>query len=111
MKIDYGRVFVPFGKDSKKVGVNDLELGDLKLGDLLAHVHALQTAYDSLVEQLKTCHIVKKDTDYIIEVDNELKRVKDLKLVADTRLEMPLKFYKIEDGNIVVDKKKVGRLL
>jgi hypothetical protein len=77
MKIEYDKVVVKYGKDTKWVDVKDLEINNIKLSEILAHVALLEDAYTKLTEELKNAHIVKKDTEYIIEIDGKLKRVRN----------------------------------
>lgn len=111
MKIDYNKVFAKTTRDSTPVKVEDLLIDGVKLGDIIARVERLNEAYDNLCEELKDAYIVKKDTAYIVEIDKELKQVNELKLFEATKLKLPLKYYKVENGQLVPDKKKVGKIL
>ena len=94
---------------SKKV--SDLTIKGKKLGVLLGEVEQLRRAYEKLTTELKSAYIVKKDKAYIIEIDGELKRIKNLELFEESKLEYPLKFYKVEDGKLVKDEAKIQEVI
>ena len=110
MNIDYSKVYVKNGNATKPVLVDKLIIDGKPLGELLGDVKKLHKAYTELTEQLKDCYIVKKDASYIIEVDNELKRIDSLKLFEEKDTQFDLRFYEIKEGEIVLNKKKVGAL-
>lgn len=110
MKIDYNRVYVKNGNATKAVPVEKLIINGLQLVDVLNELSTLKTAYNELTTELKECHIVKKDTEYIININNKLQRVQDLELYENIKTKLPLEFYKVENGKIVLNKKKVGVL-
>lgn len=110
MNIDYSKVYVKNGNATKPVLVEKLIIDGKPLGELLGDVKKLHKAYNELTEQLKDCYIVKKDASYIIEVDNELKRIDSLKLFEDKKTKFGLEYYIVDKGEIVLNKKKVGAL-
>lgn len=95
----------------KYVDAQDILVNDVKLGDLIARLDSLHQAYTQLTTELQNHYVVKKDTAYIVEIDNELKRVNELKLHEAIQTKFPIEFYKVVDNKIVLDKTKIGVLL
>lgn len=95
----------------KYIDAEDIMFNGERLGEIFARLDALHMAYDKLTNELKNCHVVPKDTQYIIQIDNELKRINDLKLFESIETKLPLRFYKVENNKIVEDKNKIGALL
>lgn len=104
------KVFIKNGRDSKPIDVEHLEINGQKLSDILIEVKQLKQAYTSLTEQLKTCHIIQKEKEYLIDIGGQIKKVDKLKLVEKQETQYPLKFYKIVNGQLILDKEKVGAI-
>lgn len=90
------------------IDVEDLEINGRKVSELYDQIHVLQDAYQRLTDLLQEKLIVNPDKEYVIELEKELKLIKGLKLhnIPDTKV--PIKYYKVENGKLVVDRKKVG---
>ena len=95
----------------KYVKSTDILVDGVTLGDLIARLDKLQYAYEQLTTELKNHYIVKKDTDYIIQLDNKLKRVSNIQLYPNQETRLPIEFYKIENDKLVEDKDKIGAVL
>ena len=109
-KLDTSRVAVPFGSEYKARLVEELQINGMTLKEVFEDYAHTKEVLADLLEQLKDHYIVKEDTPYIVNINDKPVRVDSLQVykVEDTRL--PLSFYKIENGKITVDKKKVGAL-
>lgn len=110
MKLDKNKVYVKNGNATKAIPVEELIVNGKPLAEVLGETVALKRAYEQLITELKGCYVVKKDSSYIVEVDNELKRIDKLVLFEEQKTKFPLRFYKVENGKIVLDKRKVGAL-
>jgi hypothetical protein len=110
MKLKKDMVHVPFGSTTKILNVAELEIDGVPLQEIYDRQSNIEKLFEELIIELKDKHIVSKDASYIIEIDGKLQRVKDLKLFEEQATKFPLNFYKVEDGNIILDKKKVGAL-
>jgi hypothetical protein len=98
------------GGEGRWLSADQLRLNRKSIEDIINKLTQVEKTFESLIEELKECYIVKKDKEYIIDIENDLKRVKDIKLYEVQDLKLPLKFYQIENCQIVVNKMKVGAL-
>ena len=94
-------------QELKYIDTAKLEIGDITLLELVSKVNRQQDIIVSLLNEISQCHIVKKDTAYIIALGTELKRIDKLELIEEQDLKWPLSFYGIVDGKIELNKKKV----
>jgi hypothetical protein len=86
------------------VGVNDLELGNLKLGDLPTLYHQLKAEYIALQQHLANAVVLDKDTEYIVIIDNDIKRIKGRNIVPNEKLKLADHLYEYVDGEIKLKK-------
>jgi hypothetical protein len=96
--------------EMKYIETEKLEVGDISLLELYNVVYKQNKIIAELLDTLKEKHIVNKDTDYIIKIENKLYQVDQLELVAAQDLKYPLNYYTIENGQIKLDRKKVVTL-
>ena len=110
VKLQKDLVFVKYGSEGKWIKAHDIELNGMTLKEVFEDYAHTKEVLADLLEQLKGHYIVKEDTPYIVNINDKPVKVDSLEVykVEDTRL--PLSFYKIENGKIVLDKKKVGAL-
>lgn len=92
----------------KYVDAEDLEIHGQKVSDLYEKIETLKVAYDKLTKLLQNKTIVNPDKQYVVELEEELKLIDKLKLHDVPEGDVPIKYYKVEDGKLVVDRKKVG---
>lgn len=92
----------------KYIEAADLEIGGTKFIEIFDELLLAKKAFNELVKELQNKFIVSKDTPYIIQIGDKLERVGKLIAFEADGLDMPLQFYKVENGKIVVDNKKVG---
>lgn len=104
------KVAIKNKSEMKYIDSADIKVGDMSLLELANLVDKQNAIIKTLLDQIKDSHIVKKDTAYIIKIDNELKHIKKLEIVAEQDLKYPLRLYKLEDGILKLDKKKVVAL-
>ena len=89
--------------ESEKVKIDNMTLGELKQS-----LENVQQKHNELLELLKDKVIISKDDELIVAINDKLKvgKITHAQLYKGENV----KLYKIENGNIVVDKKKVGAL-
>ena len=92
----------------KYIDAEDLEINGKKVQKLYEQINILQDAYQRLADVLQNKLIVNPDKEYVVQLEKELKKVKELKIYEVPDTNVPLKYYKVEDGKLVVDQKKVG---
>lgn len=109
MKKKLNKVFVPFGDASRSVDVKDIKIDEKRLGDLLYEFEEYKQAYLNLIETLKDKVIVDKENDLIIALDDNIYRGRIKALKIDEGENVP--YMKVENGKLVKDKKKVGKIL
>ena len=87
----------------------DILLGEATLETLIARLTQLEDAYKVLINKLtqNTTLIQKGDT---VEINGKLEQVDTIQVFVEN-IEKPLKFYKIEEGQLVLDPKKVGIII
>lgn len=86
----------------------DIVVGGVTLKELLNRLLNAEHAYTDLIKELKGKFIVKTDTPYLVQVGDTLEKVDALNVFEAKNQDLPLKYYKVVNGEIVVDKKKVG---
>lgn len=92
----------------KYVDAEDLEINGRKVQELYNQIQTIQDAYHKLADLIKDKLIVSPDKEYVIELKEELQHVDTLKLHEVPADNVPIKYYKVENGKLVVDRKKVG---
>lgn len=102
------KVAVKNKSEWKYIDSGDIEVGDVTLKALLERLHAAEQAYTELVKTLHGKFIVKADTPYLVQVGDTLEKVDALNVFEAQEYDLPLKYYKVVNGEIVVDNKKVG---
>lgn len=87
----------------------DILLGDVPLESLIARLSMLEDAYNNLINNVvqNSTLIQKADT---VEINGKLHEVDTIQVFKE-HIDKPLKFYKIEKGQLVLDPKKVGIIL
>ena len=110
VKKDVSKVAVPFGTEYKKTLVKELTIDGMTLGELYADWKNTKSVLVDLLEQLKGHYIVKEDCEYLVQLGDRLKHVDKLIVHKVEDLRYPLHFYKVKDGKLVVDKRKVASL-
>ena len=103
------KVFVPIGNGSSKaVEAKDVKWGKITTNELIEKVEEVERKHNNLLELLKDKVIVSKDDELIVAINDQLK-VGKVTHVQKYNGEN-VKLYKVENGKIVKDKKKVGAL-
>lgn len=92
------------------IDAEQVKVKDITLEDLYHRLAKAEAAYNRLTHVLKDKLIVNPDKEYVIQVGKELKRVEQLRVHEIQDPSKPLQFYTVEDGQIVLDKKKVGAI-
>jgi len=92
----------------KYIEAADLEIDGVKFSEVYEDLVNTKEKYNVLIKTLQNMFVVQKDTPYIIQVGDKLERVDKLVAFEADGLDKPLQFYKVEDGKIVLDNKKVG---
>lgn len=86
----------------------DVTVDNMTLGELKESVKEAERKHNELLELLKDKVIVSKEDELIVAINDRL-QVGKITHAQPFKGEN-VKLYKIEDGKIVVDKKKVGAL-
>lgn len=92
----------------KYVDAEELEINGKKVSELYEQIHVLQEAYQRLTKLLQNKLIVSPNKEYVVELKEELRKIDGLKLHDVPDGDVPIKYYKVEDGKLIVDRKKVG---
>lgn len=90
------------------IDAEDLMIGTVRLADIYSQFETLNAEVNGLKHIMQTHFLVKKDNEYIIEVDGNLTLVKSLHLYEPPSKDINLKLYKVENGQLVLDKNKIG---
>lgn len=101
------KVAIKNKSEMKYINVEDLRVGDITLEEVLNVVEEQNNIMIWLLDQVKESHLVKKDTPYIIKLQDRLVEIDKLEIVAVEKLKYPLRFYDMIDGELKLDKKKV----
>jgi len=104
------KVPIKYKSTQKYIEVKDLDVQGVTLEQVVKSYAKLQDLFVGLLTEIEDCYLVKKDATYLIEIEGEIKRIQDLKLLEDSELRWPLDYYEIVDGKITLNKKKVVAL-
>jgi hypothetical protein len=104
------KVAIKNKSEMKYIETSKIQVGDVSLLELYNLVSRQQDIIKSLLDQIKDSYIVKKDTAYIIKLENELREIDKLEIVAVEKLKYPLRLYELVDGELKLYKKKVVTL-
>ena len=103
------KVAIKNKNEIKYIDAKEIQIGDVTLEELYQRTAAAEQIVTELVQELQGAYIVKKDTPYIINT-GKLVRVEKIDIFEAKNYKLPLRFYKVENGKLVIDKKKVGAL-
>jgi len=92
----------------KYIDAGDVELDGKKLKDLYEEFAELKHTYKRLVNLLQTKLILEPNKEYLVESTEGLKKINGLQVHDVPKGTIPAKYYKVENGKLVVDRKKVG---
>lgn len=92
------------------IDAKDIEVEGVTLADVYQRLTTAEAIVATLIKELQGKFIVKHDQPYILRVGDQLKEVDKLDVFEAKELKFPLKYYKVVNGSLVVDKKKVGVL-
>jgi len=92
----------------KYIDAKDIEIDGVTLADVYAKLTHMENVVAHLLSELANKFIVEKDQPYILRVGDELKELDKLDVFEAKELQFPLKYYKVVNGVLTVDKKKVG---
>jgi hypothetical protein len=109
MKLRKDLIAVKNGNTFKYIDSKDILVGDKTLADVVAEHEEIKRLFQELINNVQDSYIVKKDTAYIIKINNKLQRIDKVELYEDVD-NKPLKLCKVEDGQIKLDKEKVAKL-
>jgi hypothetical protein len=108
-KLYTSKVFVKFGSEGKFRDVNEVTVNGFTIEEMFSTMEQTKQAFQDLMTELQGHYVVEEEASYIVEIEGKLYRTK-LNVLKDENTTMPLTFYKLENGKIVIDKKKVGAL-
>lgn len=86
----------------------DIEVDGVTLAEVYHRLNTAEAIVATLIKELQGKFIVNHDQPYILRVGDELKELDKLDVFEAKELQFPLKYYKVVNGSLVVDKKKVG---
>lgn len=95
----------------KYIDAEDLMIGNVRLADIYEYFDQLKAEVNGLKKIMQDHFLVKKDNEYIVEVNGKLNLVKSLHLYEPPSKNINLNLYKVENGNLVLDKNKIGGAL
>jgi hypothetical protein len=98
------KVYIRHKRDSKPIDADKVDFGDMTFNDLKVSYQKMYGAYTELIKELKKCYVIKKDTTYIQEINDELHRVDSIKLFENVDTTLPLKLCEVRDGEIKLKK-------
>jgi hypothetical protein len=104
------KVAIKNKSEMKYVDSDNIRVGDVTLGELANVVEEQNNIMIEFFEHMKGQHLVKKDTPYIIKLQDRLVEIDKLEIVAVEKLRYPLRMYDLIDGELVLNKKKVVAL-
>jgi hypothetical protein len=90
------------------IDAKDVEVDGVKLGDVYERLNHTEAIVSQLISELRNKFIVEHEQPYIVRLGDTLHEVDKLEVFEAKDLEFPLKYYKVVNGKLVVDKKKVG---
>jgi hypothetical protein len=92
----------------KYIDSKDVEVDGVTLADVYQRLNDAEAVVAQLISELRNKFIVEHDQPYIVRLGDSLHEVDKLEVFEAKDLEFPLKYYKVVNGKLVVDKKKVG---
>ena len=104
------KVAIKNKSEMKYIDTNDIRVGEVSLGELANIIEEQNNIMIEFFEHMKGTYLVKKDTPYIIKLQDRLVEIDKLEIVAIEKLKYPLRFYDLIDGELVLNKKKVVAL-
>lgn len=104
------KVAIKNKSELKYIDSSLVEVDGITLTELFTIVANQNAIVKELLDELKESHIVKKDTAYIIQLDNKLQHIDKLEIVEAQETKFPLRYYEIEDSKLKLNKKKVVAL-
>ena len=105
------KIAVKEGQKTTYKQLDEIKFQGITLKELQKNYNTLSHHINDLTKTLENGTFVEKEKKYIIEVNGELKRVDSLQVFEDVELEKDLRFYKVENGKIIIDKRKVAKML
>lgn len=105
------KVAIKNKREIKYIPVEDLKVKGVALEQYYAHLAHTENLLKAVLEEIEGCYIVPKDKEYLININGEVKHIDKLELVAVEELRYPLSAYTIEDGKIVLNKRKVVNVI
>jgi hypothetical protein len=90
------------------IDAKDVEIDGVTLGEVYQKLDIAEKVVAQLISELRNKFIVEHDQPYIIRLGDSLHEVDKLEVFEVKDLQFPLKYYKVVNGELVVDKKKVG---
>ena len=101
------KVAIKNKSEMKYIDSAKIQIGNITLEELANIVNKQNEIIKDLLEQIKHSHLVKKDTPYIIKLQDKLVKIDKLEIVAVEKLPYALRMYEMKDGELKLDKKKV----
>jgi len=90
------------------IDAKDVEIDGVTLGEVYQKLDTAEKVVAQLISELRNKFIVEHDQPYIVRLGDSLHEVDKLEVFEVKDLQFPLKYYKVVNGELVVDKKKVG---
>jgi len=90
------------------IDAKDVEIDGVTLGEVYQKLDTAEKVVAQLISELRNKFIVEHDQPYIVRLGDSLHEVDKLEVFEAKDLQFPLKYYKVVNGELVVDKKKVG---
>jgi hypothetical protein len=90
------------------IDAKDVEIDGVTLGEVYQKLDIAEKVVAQLISELRNKFIVEHDQPYIVRLGDSLHEVDKLEVFEVKDLQFPLKYYKVVNGELVVDKKKVG---
>lgn len=92
----------------KYIDAGLVEINGKPLANVYDELKLLKLTYQRLIQELNNKFIVDKDAPYIVQIGDKLELVEKLLVHEAKDLDKPLEYYKVVNGQLVVDNKKVG---
>ena len=105
------KIAVKEGQKTTYMTLDEIKFQGITLKELQQNYNTLAKHINELTTTLENGTFVEKDKKYIVEIDGELKQVESLQVFDNVELEKDLKYYKVENGKIIIDKRKVANVL
>ena len=97
-------------REMKYIDSELLQVGDMSILEMANVIEEQNNIMIEFFEHMKGCHLVKKDTPYIIKLQDRLVEIDKLEIVSVEKLKYPLRFHELINGELVLNKKKVVAL-